>query len=117
MREPLLVVSDDSHLLQTRSEVLRHSGADVLPYISQQLLTQWPETDIVLAILCHTLDDATRLAVHSGVRERWPQARVIQVVSALQLTRIDGPNAISSNPRLLVKGVISTLHASKAQAS
>jgi hypothetical protein len=117
MRETVLIVSDDSNILQTRAAVLRQAGVEVLPYPSERLLEDWPRTDVALAILCHTLEGHTEAMVLSGILERWPSARVLRVVSVFPPTRIAGTGTASTNPKLLVESVRSSLHASKAQAS
>jgi hypothetical protein len=117
MRETVIIVSDDLKLLETRAEVLRHIGLDVLPFQSHHLITHWPEAPVALAILCHTLDEEARAAILTGIQQRWPAAKTLQVVSSLKSLHPQGANVTSSNPALLVASVISTLNASNSQAN
>ena len=80
----ILLVGEDFALLATRTALLAKMGASVTCCSSLELRTHVGSARFDLVILCHTLEDSVRCSLAGDVRRRWPNARILQV-----LTRFD----------------------------
>jgi hypothetical protein len=80
--ENVLLVGEDSALLNGRAEALAITGADVTCCNAAELDRHlWSET-YDLVVLCHTLKSGVeRSLIVAEVYRRWPEARVLQVVT------------------------------------
>jgi DNA-binding response OmpR family regulator len=79
----ILLVGDDYSLLATRAAVLAKTGVDVVPSGPAELKMHLGREKFDLVVLCHTLRSAERKSVMIHARRRWPQARMLQVVTTL----------------------------------
>lgn len=81
--ENVLLVGQDSVLLDARANALAETGVLVTCCNASEFdLRLWNET-YDLVVLCHTLKPGVeRSLIATEVYRRWPQARILQVVSS-----------------------------------
>ncbi len=79
----ILLVGEDFSLLATRAAVLAKTGMDVVPSGPLELRMHLGGEKFDMVVLCHTLRSVERKSVMAHARRRWPQARMLQVVTTL----------------------------------
>lgn len=93
--ENVLLIGEDSALLDARADALKRTGTTVTCCHAGELdLHPWNE-QYDLVILCHTLKSGVeRSLIVAEIYRRWPQARVLQVVTGYgRLTAESGMDA------------------------
>lgn len=83
--ENVLLVGEDTALLDARADVLARTGANVTCCHAGDLDRHlWSET-YDLVVLCQTLKSGVeRSLIVAEIYRRWPQARVLQVVTGYE---------------------------------
>jgi hypothetical protein len=77
----IVLAGQDLHLLETRAEVLKRTGADVVYCAMSKALDVVRREMPDLLVLCHTLAHAEAEAIAARVHECCPRTRFLLVVS------------------------------------
>lgn len=77
----ILLVGQDVSLLETRAEVLKKTGADVVYCIGSKVLDVLASELPNLVVLCHSLTEQEAEAIADKVHACSPKTRVLLVVS------------------------------------
>jgi hypothetical protein len=77
----ILLVGNDLWLLKTRALLLKGPEAEVFTSSPFEFAQNAANQQIELLVLCHSLDLDLRLLVSAEVRRRWPEVRVLQLLS------------------------------------
>jgi hypothetical protein len=109
----ILVVGEDERLLESRSAVLRRTGATVVSHlggdVQKLVLSELPD----LVVLCHSLGADEAELVADGVRECCPATRILLVSSGLGSDRPYKESKFDSislpEPSQLLKRVVELL--------
>lgn len=75
----ILSVGEDSHLLRTRAEVLRRTGADVLSSTgaaADRFILQW-EFDVI--VLCHSMQERDVKRIAQAAQARSAKTRILLI--------------------------------------
>ncbi len=109
----VLLVGEDELILQTRSAVVRTTGANTLCCRGSAALAIQHECECDVVILCHTLPRDYCAALAEVIHTRWPGTRVLLVSSTRMWEQTDAPEAIdavsSADPERLVGRTIELL--------
>jgi hypothetical protein len=109
----VLLVGEDELLLQTRSAVVRTTGANTLCCASSAALAIQQERECDVVILCHTLPRDYCAALAEVIHARWPKTCVLLVSSTRIWEQPDAPEAMdavsSADPEHLVGRTIELL--------
>jgi hypothetical protein len=77
----IVLAGQDVHLLETRAEVLKKVGSDVVCCVGPRALDVVESTMPDLLVLCHTIAQEEAEAIAEGVYACCPKTRVLLVVS------------------------------------
>ena len=109
----VLLVGEDELLLETRSAVVRTTGAETLCCSSSAALEIQSQRECDVIILCHTLPQDRCAALAEVIHARWPRTRVLLVSSTRmweQTDAVDAMDAVSSaDPERLVGRTVELL--------
>jgi len=79
----IVLAGQDIRLLETRAEVLRKTGADVVYCVGCQALNIVASEMPDLLVLCHSIAPEEAEAIADRVRTHYPKTRVLLVVSQM----------------------------------
>jgi hypothetical protein len=79
----IVLVGQDIRLLETRAEVLRKTGADVVYCVGCQALNIVASEMPNLLVLCHSIVPEEAEAIADRVRTHYPKTRVLLVLSPM----------------------------------
>lgn len=101
----ILLVGEDSFLLETRSAVLARLGAKVLAATAADLAILPTSQHIDVVVLCHTVQAERQADVVRTVHEKWkPRAKVLQIESIGEKRRDTGADFFTdSSPEMLIE--------------
>ncbi len=75
----ILLVGADEMLLQTRAEVLRKTGSEVISSNAASAFATQTDRECDLVILCHSLSGGQSASLAEVIHERWPKTRILLV--------------------------------------
>ncbi len=101
----ILLVGEESFLLETRSAVLATLGAKVLAATAGDLTKMPPSQDIDVIVLCHTVQAERHADVMRTVQEKWkPRAKILQIEALGEDRRDTGADFFTdSSPEMLIE--------------
>jgi response regulator RpfG family c-di-GMP phosphodiesterase len=83
----ILLVGEDEGLLETRSEVLKRTGAIVTSHIGDDALKVVQSKVPDLVVVCHSLPTSDAESMADEVRRCCPKTRILLVLSELGVDR------------------------------
>ena len=112
----ILLVGEDSRLLETRAEVLARIGAATVCCSQQHMMRDLRGEEFDLIVLCHSLTTRAANDAAALARLRWPKAPI-----ALLCSPLDPPNqanerfdaVVRSDPARLVQATVALLEATR----
>jgi hypothetical protein len=110
----MLLIGEDSRLLATRAAVMATTGASVVCCRTAEFRTNLEHETFDLVVLCHSVDEKSVIIVEDAIRARWPELRVLQIVSYSQERdrAVGGADGVSdADPERLIKRCMELLGA------
>jgi DNA-binding response OmpR family regulator len=102
----ILLAGEDLRLLGTRAAVLGKTGAEVACCSALEARNILERECFDLVVLCHTLTDIESAELTGIIHRRWPDARILTVVSDVAQERlyrgVEFEATISSDPSRLI---------------
>jgi Response regulator containing CheY-like receiver, AAA-type ATPase, and DNA-binding domains len=92
----IVLVGEDSSLLATRAEVLKRTGASIACCSGNQAKAMLEEETFDIVVLCHSLPDSVSTELIGYVHRRWPEAKILMVVTERFTYRATGVEVTSS---------------------
>lgn len=115
----VLCIGDDKMLLQTRKLVLAQQFSVEAADALSELTVSAQGESIALVVLCHSLSREQRYLAAQIVRETWPQAKILEVLSSREnqaasansevILGLDGPVALLAKAAALLAGPVRPL--------
>jgi DNA-binding NtrC family response regulator len=99
----IVLVGEDSSLLATRAEVLKRTGASIACSSARRAKSVMDEEVFDILVLCHSVADAVATDLIQYARGRWPEAKILMVVTANFGYRRTGAEMASADPNLLIE--------------
>jgi DNA-binding NtrC family response regulator len=110
--EKILLVGDDVHLLASRAAVLASKKMEVVSCSAREVAAHSEGAKFDLIVLCHSLREDLRSATLKTARQRWPGARMLQILKdPYQMSPVEaGTDAVTStDPETLIDNVMKLL--------
>lgn len=109
----ILLAGSDFRLLGTRAAVLGRTGASVVCCSAAEAFGIISTEKFDLVVLCHTLSDEDADRISCEIHGRWPETRILQVLSDLWKDPLHSRGHVVSNssaePSRLVRYITNLL--------
>jgi hypothetical protein len=100
----VLLLANDSLLLQTRAAVIRSTGARVTACRGEKFAAGAAGPEFAVAVLCHSIPRPERARYMKRIASLWPEIKLVQldIFGPKEASLVENPVVISSEPEALV---------------